>query len=49
MKAPDKTGAVVEVLAATFTESGLSEKQAYAQALESLKAYLNENILNLSF
>lgn len=49
MKGPDKRGNTVDVLAATFEESGRTEQQAYKNALDSLKAYLSENILNLNF
>ncbi len=49
LSAPDKRGVDAEALATTLTESGLNEKQAYGKALESLKNYLQENILNLNF
>ncbi len=49
MKAPDKKGKTIDVLATTLTETGRNEKQAFSNALESLKAYLNENVLNLNF
>lgn len=49
MKAPDKKGKTIDVLATTLTETGRNERQAFSNALESLKAYLNENVLNLNF
>ena len=49
MKAPDKKGKTIDVLATTLTETGRNERQAFSNALESLKAYLNENVLNLYF
>ena len=49
MKAPDKKGKTIDVLATTLMETGRNERQAFSNALESLKAYLNENVLNLNF
>ncbi len=50
MQAPDrKTGKIVDVLTTTLTETGRNEQQAHSNALNSLKEYLNENILNLNF
>lgn len=49
MKAPDKKGKTIDVLATTLTETGRNERQAFLNAVESLKAYLNENVLNLNF
>lgn len=49
MKAPDKKGKTIDVLATTLTETGRNERQAFSNALDSLKAYLNENVLNLNF
>ncbi|MBR1778168.1 MAG: LPP20 family lipoprotein [Alphaproteobacteria bacterium] len=49
MKAPDKKGQMIDVLAATFEETGRNQNQAFSNALEALKAYIKENILNLNF
>lgn len=49
MKAPDKKEKTIDVLATTLTETGRNERQAFSNALDSLKAYLNENVLNLNF
>ncbi|MBR4126104.1 MAG: hypothetical protein IKR09_00830, partial [Alphaproteobacteria bacterium] len=49
MRAPDKNGRMIDVLATSFEETGRNQKQAYSLALAALKAYLQENILNLNF
>lgn len=49
MKGPDKKGKMIDVLATTLTETGRNEQQAFSNALDSLKSYLNENVLNLNF
>ena len=49
LKGPDKNGVTTEILATTIEETGRNEKQAYANALESLTTYLSQNILNLNF
>lgn len=49
MKAPDKNGKIIDVLATTLIETGRNEQQARSNALESLKVYLNENVLTLNF
>ena len=49
MKAPDKKGRMIDVLATTIEESGRNQKQAFKNALTSLKDYIKENILNLNF
>ena len=49
MTAPDKKGKIVDVLTTTLTETGRNEQQAFSNALEALKVYLNENVLNLNF
>ncbi len=49
MKAPDKKGKMIDVLATTIEESGRNQQQAFKNALTSLKTYIQENILNLNF
>ncbi|MBO4520462.1 MAG: LPP20 family lipoprotein [Alphaproteobacteria bacterium] len=49
MKAPDKKGQMIDVLATTIEESGRNQQQAFKNALSSLKDYIKENILNLNF
>ena len=49
MKAPDKKGRMIDVLATTIEESGRNQQQAFKNALSSLKDYIKENILNLNF
>lgn len=49
MKAPDKKGKMIDVLATTIEESGRNQQQAFKNALSSLKDYIKENILNLNF
>lgn len=49
MKAPDKKGKIIDVLATTVSESGRNEKQAQKNALDTLKVYLDENMINLNF
>ena len=49
MKAPDKKGKMIDVLATTIEESGRNQQQAFKNALASLKDYIKENILNLNF
>lgn len=49
MKGPDKNGVMTDVFATTIEETGRNEKQAYTNALTSLKTYLTQNILNLNF
>ncbi len=49
MKAPDKKGKMIEFLSTTITETGRNQEQTFSSALESLKVYLNENIMNLNF
>ena len=49
MRGPDKKGQMIDVLATTIEETGRNQEQAFSNALTSLKAYLQENILNLYF
>lgn len=49
MKAPDKKGRTIDVLATTIEESGRNRQQTFQNALASLKDYVKENILNLNF
>lgn len=49
MKAPDKKGKTIDVLATTIEESGRNRQQVFKNALSSLKDYIKENILNLNF
>ena len=49
MRAPDKKGQMIDVLATTIEESGRNQQQAFKNALASLKDYIKENILNLNF
>ena len=49
MKGPDKKGRMIDVLATTIEESGRNQQQAFKNALESLKGYIKENVLNLNF
>ena len=49
MKGPDKKGRMIDVLATTIEETGRNQQQAFKNAMESLKAYIQENVLNLNF
>ena len=49
MKAPDGKGETIDVLATTIEETGRNRQQAFKNALETLKAYIKDNILNLNF
>lgn len=49
MKAPDKKGRMIDVLATTIEETGRNRNQTFKNALASLKDYIKENILNLNF